>query len=213
MSAQPCVGKFTIFQVRLIFLSCTFKWLFETVKASNSYPWNASEMSRDTLNHCLKFPLHFIFCHICYGKSEAKNFSTIIKLNWLVSKASKNYFNSMDFFHNSPSFYQLLKIPKKFTQFERKLRKFTGRLNSKISVACTSHRSCQQLRLIFSLRTHRISIRLHIEDYKIPLSLFIISVYICSVLVLWNVFSNVHITVMSCLFLQLDPSSLTSLPK
>ena len=105
------------------------------------------------------------------------------------------------------------KISNKFTQFERKLRKFTGRLNSKISVTCTSCGSCQQLRLIFSLRTHRISIRLHMEDHNIPLSLFIISVYILSVLVLWNMFSNGHVTVTSCLFLQFDPSGLMRLPK
>ena len=36
-------------------------------------------------------------------------------------------------------------------------------------------------------------IRLHTEDHKIPLSLFIISVYILSVLVLWNMFSKGHV--------------------
>ena len=86
-------------------------------------------------------------------------------------------------------------------------------MNSKISVTCTSCGSCQQLRLIFSLRTHRISISLHIEDHNIPLSLFRISVYILSVLVLWNIFSNGHVTVTSCLFLQFDPSGLMCLPK
>ena len=85
---------------------------------------------------------------------------------------------------NALSFSQLVEIYNKFTQFERKLRKFTGRLNSKISVTCTSCGNCQQLRLIFSLRTHRISIRLHMEDHKIPLCLFIISVYILTILVL-----------------------------
>ena len=52
-------------------------------------------------------------------------------------------------------FSQLVEIYNKFTQFERKLRKFTGRLNSKISVTCISCGSCQQLRLIFSLTTHQ----------------------------------------------------------
>ena len=80
------------------------------------------------------------------------------------------------------------------------------RLNSKISVTGTSCWSCQQLRLIFSSRTQMISIRLHMQDHNIPLSLSIISVYILTVLVLWNMFSKGHITVTSCLFLQYDPS-------
>ena len=46
------------------------------------------------------------------------------------------------------------------------------------------------------------------QDHNIPLSLFIISVYILTVLVLWNIFSKGHITVMSCLFLRYDPSTL-----
>ena len=60
----------------------------------------------------------------------------------------------------------------------------------------------------FFSRTHRISIRLHMQDHNIPLSLFIISVYILTVLVLWNIFSKGHITVTSCLFLRYDPSTL-----
>ena len=52
-----------------------------------------------------------------------------------------------------------------------------------------------------------ISIRLHMQDHNIPLSLFIISVYILTVLVLWNIFSNGHVTVTSCLFLWYDPST------
>ena len=57
------------------------------------------------------------------------------------------------------------------------------------------------------MRTHRISIRLHMQDHNIPLSLFIISVYILTVLVLWNIFSNGHVMVTSCLFLRYDPST------
>ena len=124
----------------------------------------------------------------------------------------KQLFQRLGFLLNALSFLQLLKIPNKFTQFE-KLRNFTGRLNSKISVTCTSCRSCQQLRIIFSSKTHRISIRLHMEDHNIPFSLFIILVYILSVLVLWNMFSNGHVTVTSCLFLQFNPSGLMCLPK
>ena len=57
------------------------------------------------------------------------------------------------------------------------------------------------------MRTHRISIRLHMQDCNIPLSLSIISVYILTVLVLWNIFSKGHVTVISCLFLRYDPST------
>ena len=57
------------------------------------------------------------------------------------------------------------------------------------------------------MRTHRISIRLHMQDHNIPLSLFIILVYILTVLVLWNIVSNGHVTVTSCLFLRYDPST------
>ena len=59
---------------------------------------HALEMTRDNLHHCLKFPLCFIFCHICNGKSEAKNFSMVIKVKLLVSKASNSCFKSLDIF-------------------------------------------------------------------------------------------------------------------
>ena len=45
------------------------------------------------------------------------------------------------------------------------------------------------------------------QDYNIPLSLFIISVYILTVLVLWNIISKGHVTVTSCLFLRYNPST------
>ena len=45
------------------------------------------------------------------------------------------------------------------------------------------------------------------QDHNIPLSLFIISVYILTVLVLWNIISKGHVTVTSCLFLRYDPST------
>ena len=56
------------------------------------------KMIRNILNHCLKFPLHCISCHICYGKISEKNFSTVIKDKLLVSKASNSYFKGLDFF-------------------------------------------------------------------------------------------------------------------
>ena len=45
------------------------------------------------------------------------------------------------------------------------------------------------------------------QDHNIPLSLFIISVYILTVLVLWNIVSNDHVMVTSCLFLRYNPST------
>ena len=44
------------------------------------------------------------------------------------------------------------------------------------------------------------------QDHNIPLSLSIISVYVLTVLVLWNMFSKGHIMITSCLFLKYDPS-------
>ena len=58
----------------------------------------------------------------------------------------------------------------------------------------------------FSSRTHRISIRLHMQDHNIPLFWLILSVYILTVFVLWNMFSKGHVTVMSYLFPRYDPS-------
>ena len=141
-------------------------------------------MTRNRLNHCLKFTLHSISCHICYGKISEKIFNTLIKVKLLVSKASNSCFKGLDFFQMLLASHRVVKIPNKFTPFDKKYRKFTCRLNSKISVTGTSCWTCQQLRLIFSLRSHRISIRLHMQDHNIPLSLFIISVYILTVLVL-----------------------------
>ena len=65
---------------------------------SGSYPCHASEIIRNILNHCLKFPLHCISCHICYRKMLKKYFSTVIKDKLLVSKASNSCFKGLDFF-------------------------------------------------------------------------------------------------------------------
>ena len=50
------------------------------------------------LNHCLKFPLCCISCHIWYGKFSEKNVSTVIKDKLLVSKALNSCFKGLDFF-------------------------------------------------------------------------------------------------------------------
>ena len=72
--------KFRISLVLLNFLHCNFRLWFKTPQAFDSYPCHASEMTRNTLNHCLKFTLCSIFCHICYGKISEKNFNTFIKV-------------------------------------------------------------------------------------------------------------------------------------
>ena len=73
-------------------------------------------MIRNILNHCLKFPLHCISCHICYGKISEKYCSTVIKDKLLVSKVSNSCFKGImlelptiktDFlFENSQDFNQ-----------------------------------------------------------------------------------------------------------
>ena len=55
-------------------------------------------MTRNTFNHFLKFTLHSISCHICYGKILEKIFNMVIKVKLLVSKASNSYFKGLDFF-------------------------------------------------------------------------------------------------------------------
>ena len=92
--------------LNLVLENCEYLWFYWTFwiaildcdlwlrfpLAFNSYPCHASEMTRNTLYHCLKFALHSIFCHICYGKIYEKNFSTVIKVKLLVSKTSDSCF-------------------------------------------------------------------------------------------------------------------------
>ena len=59
--AQPYVGKLGISLVLLNFLHCNFRLWFKTPSAFESYPCHASEMTRNTLNHCLKFRIAFYF--------------------------------------------------------------------------------------------------------------------------------------------------------
>ena len=90
--AQPCVGKYWISLILLNFLHCNFRLWFKTPQPFNSYPCHASEMTRNTLNHCLKFTVHSIFCHICYGKNSEKNVNTFFKVKLFVSKTSDSCF-------------------------------------------------------------------------------------------------------------------------
>ena len=136
--------------------------------------------------HCI------LFSAIFATEKFQKKFSTRSpKLNYWCPKASNSCFKGLDFLSNALSFSHVVKNTQQVHSvlIENK-ESFTGRLNSKISVTGTSCWSCQQLRLIFSLRNHRISIRLHMQDHNIQLSLFIISFYILTVLVLWNIFSK-----------------------
>ena len=96
--AQPCVGKLGISLVLLNILHCNFRLRFKTPLAFKSYPCHASEMTRNTLNHCLKFALRSIFCHICYGKISEKNVNTFIKVKLFISKTSDSCFQGFDFF-------------------------------------------------------------------------------------------------------------------
>ena len=93
VSAQPCVGKLGVSLVLLNFLHCNFRLWFKTPSAFDSYPCHASEVNRNTLNHCLKFTFCSILCHICYGKISEKIFNTVIKVKLVVSKASDSCFS------------------------------------------------------------------------------------------------------------------------
>ena len=80
------------------FLHCNFRLWFRTPQPFNSYPCHASEVTRNTLNHCLKFTVRSIFCHICYGKISEKNVNTFFKVKLFVSKTSDSCFQGFDLF-------------------------------------------------------------------------------------------------------------------
>ena len=98
VSAQPCVGKLGISLVLLNFLVVILDYGLNLHKLSILYPCHTSEMTRNTLNHCLKFTLHSISCHICYGKISEKFFNTLVKVKLLVSQTSDSCFQGFDFF-------------------------------------------------------------------------------------------------------------------
>ena len=76
----------------IVILDCGLK----LHKLSILYPCHASEMNRNTLNHCLKFPLHSIFCHI--GLQDIRH---LFSRFWFLS--------------NALSLLQILQISNKFT--------------------------------------------------------------------------------------------------
>ena len=67
----------------------------------------------------------------------------------------------LEYLSNALSFSQPVEISNKFTQFERKLRKFTGRLNSKNFCSMFFMQKLPTNKANSSSRTHRISTRLH----------------------------------------------------
>ena len=79
-------------------LHCNFRLWFRTPQPFNSYPCHASEVTRNTLNHCLNFIVHSIFCHICYRKISEKNVNTFFKVKLFVSKTSDSCFQGFDLF-------------------------------------------------------------------------------------------------------------------
>ena len=117
--AQPCVGKYWISLILLNFLHCNFRLWFKTPQPFNSYPCHASEVTRNTLNHCLKFTVRSIFCHICYGKISEKMSTLSLKLNY-SSPRHQTAVSRFWFVSNALSFSQVLKIPNKFTHFHKK---------------------------------------------------------------------------------------------
>ena len=149
-------------------------------------------MTRNTLNHCLKFPLRSIFCHICYGKISENFFKTLIKVKLLVSKISDSCFQGFDFFQMLLACYKYYKyLINLFSLKESKESPQVGWI-SKVSVACISWRSCKQTRPIFSSRRHRISTRLHMQQHIKLLSSLIISFYILTTNFLCYIFSKGH---------------------
>ena len=93
VSTQPCVGKLRISLVLFNFWIVILDYGLKLHKLSIH-----TLVTRNTLNHCLKFTLHSISCHICYGKISEKIFNTVIKDKLLVSKASNSCFKDLDFF-------------------------------------------------------------------------------------------------------------------
>ena len=108
--------------------------------------------------------LSFHFQLFCYGKNEVKIFNTVIKVKLFISKASNNCSKSMDFFQMLLALW-FHKKPNKFTEFERKWRKFIARLNQKMSIACRLCRSYQQTSLVFSSSTQDFNQTIHVAPY------------------------------------------------
>ena len=149
-------------------------------------------MTRNTLNHCLKFPLHSIFCHICYGKISEKIFNTLIKVKLLVSKTSDSCFQGFDFFQMFLAFYKYYKYLISLLSLKENKESLQEGWIPKVSVACISCMSCQQTKPISSSRQDRISTNLGMQHHIYLLSSLIISFYILTTNFLCYIFSKGH---------------------
>ena len=149
-------------------------------------------MTRNTLNHCLKFPLHSIFCHICYGKISEKIFNTLIKVKLLVSKTSDSCFQGFDFFQMLLAFYKYYKYLISLLSLKENKESLQEGWIPKVSVARISCTSCQQTRPISSSRQHRISTKLGMQHHIYLLSSLIISFYILTTNFLCYIFLKGH---------------------
>ena len=144
-------------------------------------------MKRNTLNHCLKFPLHSIFCYICYGKISEKIFKTLIKVKLLVFKTSDSCFQGFDFFQMLLAFYKYYKYLIRLLSLKENKESLQEGWIPKVSCM-----SCQQTRPISSSRQDRISTKLGMQHHIYLLSSQIISCYILTTNFLCYIFSKGH---------------------
>ena len=149
-------------------------------------------MTRNTLNHCLKFSLCSIFCHSRYGKISEKFFNTLIKVELLVSKTSDSCFQGFDFFQMLLACYKYYKYLVSLLSLRENKESLQVGWISKVSIACISWGSCKQTRPIFSSRRHSISTRLDMQQHIVLLSSLIISFYILTTKILCYIFSKGH---------------------
>ena len=149
-------------------------------------------MIRNTLNHCLKFALHSIFCHICYGKISEKNVNTFFKVKLFISKTSDSCFQGFDFFQMLLASHRYWKYQTSSLIFIKNKESLQEGWIPKISIACISCRSCQQTRPISSSRQHRISTQVGMQHHIYLLSSLIISFYIITTNFLCYIFSKGH---------------------
>ena len=192
--AQPCVGKYWISLILLNFLHCNFRLWFKTPQPFNSYPCHASEVTRNTLNHCLKFTVHSIFCHICYGKISENICDTLMKVKLLVSKTSDSCFQGFDFFQMLLASHRYWKYQTSSLIFIKNKEGLQEGWIPKNSIACISCTSCQHTRSISSSRQHRFSTQVGMQHHIYLLSSLIISFYILTKFLLCYMFSKGHVT-------------------
>ena len=149
-------------------------------------------MIRNTLNHCLKFTLHSIFCNICYGRISEKNVNTFFKVKLFISKTSDSCFQGFDFFQILLASHRYWKYQTSSLIFIKNKESLQEGWIPKISIACISCMSCQQTRPISSSGQHRISTQVGMQHHIYLLSSLIISFYILTTNFLCYIFSKGH---------------------